>query len=46
MVRATYTFAAPGTYYPVVRVSSQQDGDPGAAYAVIQNLARVRVIVG
>ncbi|HWS45068.1 MAG TPA: hypothetical protein VN636_04335, partial [Acidimicrobiia bacterium] len=40
------SFAAPGTYFPTVRVTSQRDADAGTAYARIQNLARVRVVVG
>jgi hypothetical protein len=39
----TYTFMKPGTYFPVVRVSAQRD--PHGRYGVIQNLARVRVVV-
>jgi hypothetical protein len=42
---ATYTFAEPGTYFPVVRVTSQRDGDPNTPYTLIQNLGRVRVVV-
>jgi hypothetical protein len=42
---ATYTFARPGTYFPVVRVTSQRAGDPNAAFGRIQNIARVRVVV-
>jgi hypothetical protein len=33
----------PGTYFPVVRVSAQRD--PHDRYGVIQNVARVRVVV-
>jgi PKD domain-containing protein len=39
----TYTFMKPGTYFPVVRVSAQRDTYD--RYGVIQNLARVRVVV-
>jgi hypothetical protein len=42
---ATYTYASAGTYFPVVRVTSQRQGDPKAAYGLIQNLARARVVV-
>jgi hypothetical protein len=38
-------FAAPGTYFPTVRVTSQRDGDTSDPYARIQNLARVRIVV-
>jgi hypothetical protein len=44
-VKATYTFSQPGTYFPVVRVTSQRNGDPDTPYGLIQNLARVRVVV-
>jgi hypothetical protein len=42
---ATHTFTQPGTYFPVVRVTSQRDGDTSTPYSLIQNLARVRVVV-
>jgi hypothetical protein len=42
---ATYTFTRPGTYFPVVRVASQRQGDPTMPYTRIPNLARVRVVV-
>jgi hypothetical protein len=42
---ATHTFTQPGTYFPVVRVSSQRNGDTSTQYGLIQNLARVRVVV-
>ncbi|MBL7502456.1 PKD domain-containing protein [Frankia sp. CNm7] len=42
----THTFTKPGTYYPVVRVTSRRDGDPEQPYGLVQNLARVRVVVG
>jgi hypothetical protein len=42
---ATHTFTRPGTYFPVVRVASQRDGDPTKPYTRIPNLARVRVVV-
>jgi hypothetical protein len=44
-IRKTHTFSKPGTYFPVIRVTSQRDGDPDTPYARIQNLDRVRVIV-
>ena len=44
-VHASYAFAKPGTYFPVVRVTSQRDGNPDTPYGLIQNLARVRVVV-
>lgn len=40
-----YIFKKPGTYFPVVRVTSQRNGDPGTPFGQIQNLASVRVVV-
>jgi hypothetical protein len=42
---ATYRFTKPGTYFPVVRVTSQRDGDTDTPYGLVSNLARARVIV-
>ena len=42
---ATYTYTSAGTYFPVVRVTSQRQGDRNATYGLIQNLARARVVV-
>ena len=39
------SFPAPGTYFVVVRVASQREGDAATPYARLQNLARVRVVV-
>jgi hypothetical protein len=39
------TFSQPGTYFPVLRPTSQRDGDAKAPHARIQNLGRVRVVV-
>jgi len=39
------SFAAPGVYFPTVRVAAQRDGDPATPYGRIQNVARVRVVV-
>jgi hypothetical protein len=44
-LNATYAFSRPGTYFPVLRATSQRDGDPATPYARIQNLGRVRVVV-
>jgi hypothetical protein len=44
-VNATYTFTQPGTYFSTVRVASQRNGDTTTPYGLIQNLARVRVVV-
>jgi hypothetical protein len=40
----THTFAKTGTYFPVVRVTSRAPGGDGP-YGLVQNLARVRVVV-
>ncbi len=44
-VNGKYTFSKPGTYFPVVRVTSQRNGDPGTPFGLIQNLASVRIVV-
>jgi hypothetical protein len=44
-LKATYTFTQPGTYFPVVRVASQRDGNSTTPFGLIQNLARVRIVV-
>jgi hypothetical protein len=44
-VRTTYTYSKPGTYFPVLRATSQRDGDSRTPYARVQNLGRVRVVV-
>lgn len=44
-VSATHAFTKPGTYFPVVRVTSQRQGDMKTPYGQIQNLARVRVVI-
>ena len=41
-----HSFAVPGTCFPAVRVVSQREGSAGSPYARLQNLARVRVVVG
>jgi hypothetical protein len=42
---ATFAFAKPGTYFPVLRATSQRQGDMKTLYGRIQNLGRVRVVV-
>jgi hypothetical protein len=44
-VRTTYSYSQPGTYFPVLRATSQREGDSETPYARVQNLARVRVVV-
>lgn len=44
-ISATHSFAGPGTYFPVLRVESQRDGDTSTPFALVPNLGRVRVVV-
>lgn len=44
-LKTTYTFKKAGTYFPTLRVVSQREGDTKTAFARIQNLDRVRVVV-
>jgi hypothetical protein len=44
-VAATHAFKEPGTYFPVLRVASQREGDHKSLFGRIYNLARVRVVV-
>ena len=41
----TQVFTRPGTYFAVVRATSQRQGDTQTPYCRIQNIARVRVTV-
>ncbi|KAL2841987.1 hypothetical protein BJX68DRAFT_278510 [Aspergillus pseudodeflectus] len=43
--RMRYAFEEPGTYFPVVRVTSHRDGDVDTSFARVMNLGRVRVVV-
>jgi hypothetical protein len=42
----THRYDKPGTYFAVARVTSHRRGDTDAAFGLVQNLARVRVVVG
>jgi hypothetical protein len=44
-LKAIHAFSKPGTYFPALRAVSQRQGDARTAYARIQNLGRVRVVV-
>lgn len=44
-VKATHSYSQPGTYFPVLRATSQREGDPKTPFGRIQNLGRVRVVV-
>ena len=41
----THSFAKPGTYYPVLRATSQREGDVKTPFGRIQNIGRARVVV-
>ena len=41
----THAYGRPGTYFAVIRVTSQRHGDAGTPYCRVQNLGRVRVVV-
>lgn len=45
VVNKVFSYDEPGIYYPVLRVSSQREGDPDTSFARVQNLGRVRVVV-
>jgi hypothetical protein len=40
-----HAFVRPGTYFPVIRVTAQRDGDADTPFGLVQNLASMRVIV-
>ena len=42
---ASHVYVKPGTYFAVLRVTSQREADPSTPYGRVQNLARVRVVV-
>ena len=44
-VEKDLVFEKPGTYYPVLRVTTDRAGDPNDDIAQVQNLARIRVVV-
>ena len=44
-VKTTYSYSKPGTYFPVLRATSQREGHGRTPYARVQNLGRVRVVV-
>lgn len=44
-LKTKHNFTKPGTYFTTLRGISQRQGDAKTAYARIQNLARVRVVV-
>lgn len=42
---ASHAYAKPGTYFAVLRVAAQRDGDAATPYARVLNLARARIVV-
>jgi hypothetical protein len=44
-VETTTSFAAPGTYFVVLRGTSQREDDPATPFARVENIARARVVV-
>jgi hypothetical protein len=40
-----YTFSKPGTYFPVLRVKANRQGDANNIFTQVKNLCRVRVVV-
>ncbi len=44
-VRATHSYSKPGAYFPVLRATSQRDGDPKTPFSRVQSLGRARVVV-
>ena len=43
--KVSYTYTKPGTYFAVVRVRSERNGDKGAIFTQVRNIDRVRIIV-
>lgn len=41
----SHAYDETGTHFAVVRVTSQRDADAGTEYGLVQNLARVRIVV-
>jgi hypothetical protein len=45
IAKATHSFLNPGTYFAVVRVKSNRNGDAADLFTQVKNISRVRVIV-
>ncbi len=45
VLSATHAYGEPGIYFPVLRGTSQRQGDARTPYGRVQNLARARVVV-
>lgn len=44
-LKASYIYSKPGTYFVVLRVASQREGNSKTPYTLIRNLVRARVVV-
>jgi hypothetical protein len=44
-LKTRHAFSKPGTYFPVIRVTAQRQGDRKSRYARVHNIGRVRVVV-
>lgn len=44
-VKKTFTYEKPGTYFPVLRATTQREADAETESALVQNIDRVRIIV-
>ncbi len=44
-LQASHVFSKPGTYFTVLRVASQRQGDVETPFARVQNLGRARIVV-
>jgi hypothetical protein len=44
-LKVSHAFAKPGTYFAVLRVASQRQGDANTPFTRIRNLERVRIVV-
>lgn len=45
IVQQAHTYKKAGTYYAVLNVASQRQGNAKTQFGLVQNLARVRVVV-
>ena len=44
-IHAEHSYKNPGTYFAVVRISSERNGDKDALFTQVRNLERVRIVV-
>jgi hypothetical protein len=45
VVKAVHSFTAPGTYFPVLKITSERKGNQSDMFTRVRNLCRVRVTV-